>query len=343
MDGREAMALSGSHSYYIHRGGVSGSGTQTGGGGGFLAPPGFRSLLNPGIPGQSSGHGNTIGSIFSVEPSQANFVRSNNNIGASSEVPSSEPPVKKKRGRPRKYAPDGGAVSLGLSPMSGTPSTGSLTPSQKRGRGRPPGSGRKQQLASLGGWMNSSAGLAFAPHVLTIGVGEDVASKILSFAQHKPRALCILSASGTVSAVTLRQPASSSGTATYEGRFQILCLAGSYLVAEDGGPQKRTGGLNVSLSSPEGHVFGGAIGGILIAASPVQVVACSFVYGGTKEKEKPEASPKVEGSRLLQVESPTPVVAQNRNLTPTSAVGMWSSSRPIDVRNPHTGFDLTRG
>ena len=79
--------------------------------------------------------------------------------------------VKKKRGRPRKYKPDG-AVTLGLSPSSsstphssnsgmgtmvstpgsgfGSGGSGSGAPSEKRGRGRPPGSGKMQQLASLG-------------------------------------------------------------------------------------------------------------------------------------------------------------------------------------------------
>jgi hypothetical protein len=47
-------------------------------------------------------------------------------------------------------------------------------------------------------------------------------------------------------------------------------LSGSYLVAEDGGPRSRTGGVSVSLSSPDGHVVGGAVA-TLIAASPVQV------------------------------------------------------------------------
>jgi len=48
-------------------------------------------------------------------------------------------------------------------------------------------------------------------------------------------------------------------------------LSGSYLVAEDGGPRNRTGGISASLSSPDGHVIGGAIA-MLIAASPVQVI-----------------------------------------------------------------------
>ena len=45
---------------------------------------------------------------------------------------------------------------------------------------------------------------------------QDIVAKMLSFSQQRPRAVCILSGSGTVSSVTLRQPASSTPTVTYE-------------------------------------------------------------------------------------------------------------------------------
>ena len=47
------------------------------------------------------------------------------------------------------------------------------------------------------------------------------------------------------------------------------------MVADDGGPRDRTGGISVSLSSSDGHVIGGAVA-MLIAASPVQVVYSMF-------------------------------------------------------------------
>lgn len=45
---------------------------------------------------------------------------------------------------------------------------------------------------------------------------QDVMMKIISFSQQGPRAICILSANGVISSVTLRQPDSSGGTLTYE-------------------------------------------------------------------------------------------------------------------------------
>lgn len=132
----------GSAPYYIqHRGAFGGSqpAPQTGI---LQTPPGFRHSSNPNLPTQPN-----VGSSFSVEPKHVNF---GHNMGAPSGVPLSEP-VKKKRGRPRKYAPDG-QVSLGLSPLPAKPKPSSASDSQasKRGRGRPPGTGRKQQLATLG-------------------------------------------------------------------------------------------------------------------------------------------------------------------------------------------------
>ncbi|KAG9441206.1 hypothetical protein H6P81_017060 [Aristolochia fimbriata] len=334
MDGREAIA-----SYYMQRGiGGSGSGPQTG----LHAPPALRPMSNPSLPTQSN-IGTSLGSSYAVESSHSPH---GVNVGPPATVPQGEP-VKRKRGRPRKYGPDG-TVSLALSPLSSTPPSlpGSSPSSQKRGRGRPPGSGRKQQLASLGEWLSGSAGMGFTPHIITIPVGEDIATKIMSFSQQGPRAVCILSANGAVSTVTLRQPATSGGTVTYEGRFEILCLSGSYLLTDNGGSRSRTGGLSISLSSPDGRVIGGGVGGMLIAASPVQVIVGSFIYGGTKSKNKHESNPEsgVEAELAMGEKSPTPTSgAPSQSLPPTSMMGGWPGSRPLDMRNTHIDIDLTRG
>ncbi|KAL8503370.1 hypothetical protein ACS0TY_022199 [Phlomoides rotata] len=275
MDGIEGMSLQGPSSYYLNRGGVGGSSSLSnvhGGGGGSAppqgggihTPPGFQN--NPNISMHQ--HVGVGGSVFHVENPSPNFPPG---MSTASVPKGSGETVKKKRGRPRKYGPEGAKMLLRLSPVSASKPSSEDTPGGERRRGRPPGSGWKQKLAPLGEWMNSSAGLAFTPHVLQIGAGEDVAAKILAFSQQKPRALCILSGSGSVSALTLQQPANSGATVTYEGRFEILCLSGSFLLDESGGPRNRTGGISISVCSPDGHMIGGAIGGKLIAANHVQV------------------------------------------------------------------------
>ncbi|KAL7244598.1 hypothetical protein ACSBR2_000051 [Camellia fascicularis] len=240
------------------------------------SPPPYQSAL-------SGGGGNGEGQA--VMPHNLNM-----------NVMGSDPSMKKKRGRPRKYGPDG-AMSLSVvtpPPPTTVPqsTTGTFSPpvpagglgspssSSKKARGRPPGSSKKQQIEALG-----SAGVGFTPHIMTVKAGEDVSSKIMSFSQNGPRAVCILSANGAISNVTLRQAATSGGTATYEGRFDILSLCGSFLLTEVGGQRSRTGGLSVTLAGPDGRVLGGCVAGLLTAATPVQVIMGSFIADGGKESK----------------------------------------------------------
>lgn len=58
-----------------------------------------------------------------------------------------------------------------------------------------------------------------------------------------------------------------------QGRFEILCLSGSYLVLDDGGTRTRSGGLCIALCGPDHRVIGGSVGGVLTAAGTVQVIA----------------------------------------------------------------------
>ncbi|GJX78794.1 AT-hook motif nuclear-localized protein 10-like protein [Tanacetum coccineum] len=113
--------------------------------------------------------------------------------------------------------------------------------------------------------------------------GEDVLAQLTWFSHNSTRALCVLSANGAVYNVTLRQSATSGGTVTYEGRFEILSLSGSFMVSEVAGQRSRTGGLSVALSGPDGRVLGGNVAGLLIAASPVQVIVGSFVPSSQKQ------------------------------------------------------------
>ncbi|XP_073285649.1 AT-hook motif nuclear-localized protein 5-like [Primulina huaijiensis] len=354
MEGREGMTSQGSASYYLQRGGLRGSGSgpcpniHVAASGSAIKPtsemhpaPVFKTLSsNPSI----SVHHDVGISGFHIENTSHSYSHGMNMafVSSASRGDDGVTVKKKKRGRPRKYAPDGSNMSLGLSRLSGSTSCSEeAPPAEKPRRGRPPGTGWKQKLAPLGEWMNSSAGLAFTPHVLLVEAGEDIAAKILAFAQQRPRALCILSAYGSVSAVTLRQPTTSSGAITYEGRFEILCLSGSYLLAESGGPHNRTGGISISVCSPDGHVIGGAIGGRLVAANHVQVIACSFVYDGTgtKAKNNSESDSKDEQYLLLQPaeKSSTPV-----SPAPTHPNVSETSSK-AGIKNFKPEFDLTRG
>ncbi|XP_042407777.1 AT-hook motif nuclear-localized protein 9-like [Zingiber officinale] len=334
MDGREAMAMPGVVPYYLAHRGIPSSLAAS--------QPGLHLAAH-----SLSIHSSGVGSgAFQVESPPAASAHGGGGLG---EGGSQVEPVKRKRGRPRKYGPDG-TVALALSHSSSSAPSGPVgigpgsapgsgTPAQKRGRGRPRGSGRKQQLASFGEWVAGSAGMGFTPHVITIAVGEDIATKIMSFSQQGPRVVCILSANGAVSTVTLRQSGTSAGTVTYEGRFEILCLSGSYMMTDNGGSRSRTGGLSISLSNTDGRVIGGSVAGVLVAATPVQVIVGSFIYAGPKAKKKAKASSETNP----EVEQTTFVSLPNPNLTTSPIIGGWSGPRQLDMRNAHIDIDLTRG
>ncbi|KAI4354898.1 hypothetical protein L6164_003722 [Bauhinia variegata] len=225
--------------------------------------------------------------------------------------------VKKKRGRPRKYGPDG-SVTMALSPL---PISSSVPPSNdfssgKRGKAK--GMEYKLQkrlgMENLGDLNASSVGTNFMPHIINVNAGEDITMKVISFSQQGPRAICILSANGVISNVTLRQPDSSGGTLTYEGRFEILSLSGSFMPTESQGARSRSGGMSVSLASPDGRVVGGGVAGLLVAASPVQVVVGSFLPSGHQEHK-----PKKSKSDYTQAPV-TPAITTVASAAPTNNV-----------------------
>lgn len=55
--------------------------------------------------------------------------------------------------------------------------------------------------------------------------------------------------------------------------FDILSLSGSFTPAtiSGGASSSRVGSMSITLVQPDGHVVGGLLAGLLIAASPVQV------------------------------------------------------------------------
>ncbi|KAJ9173480.1 hypothetical protein P3X46_016604 [Hevea brasiliensis] len=254
-------------------------------------------------------------------------------------------PLKKKRGRPRKYGPDG-SVTMALSPKPISSAAPALPPvidfSAEKQRKIKPVSKAKYVLENLGEWVACSVGANFTPHIITVNAGEDVTMKIISFSQQGPRAICILSANGVISSVTLRQPDSSGGTLTYEGRFEILSLSGSFMPTESGGTRSRSGGMSVSLASPDGRVVGGGVAGLLVAASPVQVVVGSFLAGNQHEQKPKKQKP----DSISTVVSPTVAVPISTadpkpNLSsPTFRGDNWSPL-PSDSKNKPTDINVS--
>ncbi|PHT96094.1 AT-hook motif nuclear-localized protein 1 [Capsicum annuum] len=263
--------------------------------------------------------------------------------------------VKKKRGRPRKYGPDGVAIPISPKPISSAAPGASPVIDfsvEKRGKIRPVGLVSKPHMpklevdnSGLSEWVSCSVGANFTPHIITVNTGEDVTMKIISFSQQGPRAICILSANGVISSVTLRQPDSSGGTLTYEGRFEILSLTGSFMPSETGGMRNRSGGMSVSLASPDGRVVGGGVAGLLVAAGPVQIVVGSFLAGNQHEQMKTKKN-KLEPITATVVPLSNPDTQEPYNHSsakstmPASSIN-WSSSLAPESRNKPTDINVT--
>lgn len=137
MDQRDAMTIPSSAPYYVHQG----------------TPDSVMNMLSSPVHFQSNNGGNMMRSSMPLDTSST-IPPHGLSVGPPPAISVGPPPammqgepVRRKRGRPRKYGRDS-AVSLALSPSTSSP-VPYVRPTQKR-RGRPPGTGRKQQQGSLG-------------------------------------------------------------------------------------------------------------------------------------------------------------------------------------------------
>ncbi|KAK8514528.1 hypothetical protein V6N12_057429 [Hibiscus sabdariffa] len=272
-------------------------------------------------------------------------------------VTSALEPARRKRGRPRKYGTPEQAMAAKktASLNSKVRREQQQQQQQQLGLGGGGGSLKKSQLVALG-----NAGQGFTPHVVDVVAGEmvrgwwtflsftfveasknclsicvplvsivDVGQKIMMFVQQSKREVCILSASGTISNASLRQPASSGSNVAYEGLFEIISLSGSYVRNEIGG---RTGGLSVCLSSADGQIIGGGVGGPLKAIGPVQVIVGTFTIDNKKDVSagvKGDAS----GSKL-----PSPVGGTSISNVAFSSAFETLGRHPIEGNDNHQSF-----
>uniref|UniRef100_A0A2C9TZZ5 AT-hook motif nuclear-localized protein n=1 Tax=Manihot esculenta TaxID=3983 RepID=A0A2C9TZZ5_MANES len=143
--------------------------------------------------------------------------------------------------------------------------------SNRRSRGRPPGSKNKPKTPII---VTRDSPNALRSHVLEVSTGSDILESVFSYAMKRGRGVCILSGNGTVANVKLKQPASpAASVATLHGRFEILSLSGTVLPPP---APPGAGGLSIFLSGGQGQVVGGNVVGPLLASGPVVLMAASF-------------------------------------------------------------------
>lgn len=143
--------------------------------------------------------------------------------------------------------------------------------SGRRPRGRPPGSKNKPKAPIV---ITKESANALRSHVLEISSGSDILESLAAFARRRHIGVSVLSGSGIVTNVTLRQPAASGGVLTLHGRFEILSLSGAFLPAPS---LPGATGLTVYLAGGQGQVVGGTVVGTLVASGPVMVIAATFM------------------------------------------------------------------
>lgn len=167
----------------------------------------------------------------------------------------------------------------------------------RRPRGRPAGSKNKPKPPII---ITRDSANALRSHVMEIANGGDIMESVATFARRRQRGVCILSGSGTVTNVTLRQPASPGAVVTLHGRFEILSLSGSFLPPP---APPAASGLAIYLAGGQGQVVGGTVVGPLVASGPVVIMAASFGNAAyerlpLEEEETPVAVPGSGGGGL---------------------------------------------
>ncbi|CAL9192388.1 AT-hook motif nuclear-localized protein 27-like [Musa acuminata AAA Group] len=143
----------------------------------------------------------------------------------------------------------------------------------RRPRGRPPGSKNKPKPPII---VTRDSPNALRSHVIEVASGADVFECVSEYSRRRGRGVSVLSGTGAVTNVALRQPGASppgSMVATLRGRFEILSLTGTVLP-----PPAPPGasGLSVFLAGGQGQVMGGSVAGPLVATGPVMLMVASF-------------------------------------------------------------------
>ncbi|KAL4376299.1 hypothetical protein GQ457_02G000370 [Hibiscus cannabinus] len=198
----------------------------------------------------------------------------------------------------------------------------------RRPRGRPAGSKNKPKPPII---ITRDSANALRSHVMEIATGCDIMESVSTFARRRQRGVCILSGSGTVTNVTLRQPGAPGAVVTLHGRFEILSLSGSFL-PPPAPPAAST--LTIYLAGGQGQVVGGTVVGQLVASGPVVIMAASFGNAAYErlplEEEESPAAP-IPGSGPLG--SPGSMVSEPQQQVLQDPNGSFAQGLPPNLLN----------
>ncbi|KAK7282886.1 hypothetical protein RIF29_11990 [Crotalaria pallida] len=178
-------------------------------------------------------------------------------------------------------------------PSSSTTGDGATIEVVRRPRGRPPGSKNKPRPPVI----ITRDSPAMSPLILEVSGGNDVVEAVAKFSRRKNIGLCVLTGSGTVANVTLRQPSTTPGaTVTFHGRFDILSVSATFLPPGSTPSPAMPNGFSISLAGPQGQIVGGIVAGALTAAGSVYMIAASFNNPSYHRLQPDEERNSVSGS-----------------------------------------------
>ncbi|PIA46468.1 hypothetical protein AQUCO_01500186v1 [Aquilegia coerulea] len=178
---------------------------------------------------------------------------------------------------------------------------GSIEVAGKRPRGRPPGSKNKPKPPLII-TRDTTTECAMRPLFLELPNGIDVIEAIARFTHKRNIGLTVLTASGSVTNVSLRQSSvnnsnttstpppppsnGSSSTVIFNGRFEILSISATFLppslpirsseTVVSSTPLILPSSFMISLVGPQGQIIGGSVAGSLVTAGTVFIIAASF-------------------------------------------------------------------
>ncbi|GFP88546.1 putative DNA-binding protein escarola [Phtheirospermum japonicum] len=198
----------------------------------------------------------------------------------------------------------------------------------RRPRGRPAGSKNKPKPPVI---ITRESANTLRAHILEVSGGSDVFEAVAAYARRRQRGICILSGTGTVNNVSLRQPAAAGSVATLHGRFEILSLSGSFLPPP--APPGATS-LTIYLAGGQGQVVGGNVVGALIASGPVIIIAASFTNVAYERLP-------LEEEEGLQMQPPAsqPLPSGGGNQFPDPSLGLPFFNLPMNMPNGQLPMD----
>ncbi|KDP43236.1 hypothetical protein JCGZ_22788 [Jatropha curcas] len=183
---------------------------------------------------------------------------------------------------------------------------------QRKPRGRPPGSKNRPKPPII---ITKDSDAAMKPAILEISAGSDIIETIVNFARRNHASISVISATGSVSDVTLRHPISHAPSLSFHGPFNLLALTGSFVGTFALPTKPCSSSFGISLAGAQGQVFGGIVAGKVLAASQVVVVAATFLnptyhrlpsggVGGENEGGE-ETKPNAGGGPVNEISSCT--------------------------------------